>query len=229
MDPFMCAAMPAWCTEGTSRTRERPAIVREHKADRPAPSAKAGRPSAQARYLWDPPAQATTPAQIPTEISLPGKIIVAYIALQWQCAYEDGRVAVRHGQELCSPISSGKKGKRTETPLTEPEGGPQKIVWKHKDHCSREFPRPNDGCSDGGAPMPYAAFFDTSGHAFHAGSVRTPIGVPWGESHGCVRLPSDMARILFEDFLEVGTGVIITWDAYTFDLLWQQNAHVAAE
>ncbi|HEX9281476.1 MAG TPA: L,D-transpeptidase [Candidatus Udaeobacter sp.] len=51
--------------------------------------------------------------------------------------------------------------------------------------------------------MPYAMFF-RGGYAMHQGYVP-----PFAASHGCIRLPKDMARPFFEN-APVGTPVTVT-------------------
>ena len=67
---------------------------------------------------------------------------------------------------------------------------------------SREDPRPK-GTHFDGARMPYAMFF-RSGYAMHQGYVP-----PFAASHGCIRLPGQMAERFFEN-APVGTAVTVT-------------------
>jgi membrane-associated phospholipid phosphatase len=64
--------------------------------------------------------------------------------------------------------------------------------------------------------------------ALLAGDVRrlsVPITAPWGESHGCVRLPYDTARVLFFQFFEAGkTQVVITWNPSSFSASWERRS-----
>lgn len=211
---FVCNIQPVLCVEPRPRRVERPAII-EPYVQRTAPAPRFAAPRDRPEYR--PTQELARPSGIPRTIAAPEKVAVAFLTYQWMCAYEDGRIAVRNGTELCSPISSGQPGHRT--PLTDPEGESWKIVWMHARHCSHEFPRPNDGCDDGGAPMPHSAFF-YKGVAFHAGYVRVPDGKPYGQSHGCVRLPAKMARLLYEQFFTVGMPVIVTSDGPTFLVKW---------
>jgi hypothetical protein len=207
MDASICALQPFVCKDERPRTLERPAFIRpQREAMQPVfPPAFAKGSHARPR-----------PDDLPSEVAFAGKIVVVFKEYQWMCAYEDGVIAQRDGVELCSPVSTGRRGAATETPLTDPAGKPQLIQWMQAVHCSSEFPHPNKGCDDGGAPMPFTAAIDTDGVAFHAGDVRrlsVPITAPWGESHGCVRLPYDTARVLFFQFFEAGkTQVVITWN-----------------
>lgn len=81
------------------------------------------------------------------------------------------------------PITSGKPGHATPT-------GRFEVLWKDRDHLSREF---------NNAPMPFSVFFTTTGIAFHEGSLQQP-------SHGCIHLSRE-AAITFFDRLAVGQEV----------------------
>jgi hypothetical protein len=81
------------------------------------------------------------------------------------------------------PITSGKSGERTPV-------GMHKVLWKDKDHLSKEF---DD------APMPWSVFFADGGIAFHTGSLRA-------QSSGCVHLANSTAKRFF-GFLRVGDRV----------------------
>ena len=74
-------------------------------------------------------------------------------------------------------VSTGKKGHETPT-------GVFTILQKNKDHFSNIY---DD------APMPYMQRLTWGGIALHAGGLP---GYP--ASHGCIRLPSEFARRLFE-------------------------------
>ncbi len=67
---------------------------------------------------------------------------------------------------------------------------------------SRKDPRPKGAHFDG-ARMPYAMFF-RGGYAMHQGYVP-----PFAASHGCIRLPGQMAVRFFEN-APVGTPVSVT-------------------
>jgi len=78
--------------------------------------------------------------------------------------------------------------------------GTFKIQRKGTSQCkSKTFPVP-----DGGAPMPYCMFFH-GGYAIH-GSNEVP---GFNASHGCVRIWVDDAKWLSENFVEIGTNVIV--------------------
>jgi lipoprotein-anchoring transpeptidase ErfK/SrfK len=57
-----------------------------------------------------------------------------------------------------------------------------------------------------GAPMPYWMRLTSYGIGMHAGPIPQP-GLP--ASHGCIRLPREVAARLFE-IVQVGTPVVIT-------------------
>ncbi len=86
----------------------------------------------------------------------------------------------------------GPMGMNDGAPDTATPSGMFTVQWKDKDHRSSEF---ND------APMPYSVFFDTHGRAFHAGD-------PSRQSAGCIRLPTDAAKVFF-DALQPGDQVQI--------------------
>jgi hypothetical protein len=64
-----------------------------------------------------------------------------------------------------------------------------------RDHFSREW---DD------APMPHSVFFTKQGHAIHGTEHTRNIGRP--ASHGCVRLPPENARVLFQMIKQEGMG-----------------------
>ncbi len=84
-------------------------------------------------------------------------------------------------------VSTGKAGHETPT-------GVFTILQKDKDHHSSKY---ND------APMPYQERLTWDGVALHAGGLP---GYP--ESHGCVHLPSEFARLLFAS-TSLGMVVVI--------------------
>jgi lipoprotein-anchoring transpeptidase ErfK/SrfK len=135
------------------------------------------------------------------------------INLTEQSAYllENGRVA------FVSPIASGKEGRGTPT-------GSFKIISKDLNHRSGSFgmivdsygriinPNANPGsyvppgCHYGPAPMPY--FMEFSKYVgMHAGYLP---GYP--ASHGCVRMPRDLAAEFFAR-VHVGTPVKVIGNA----------------
>ena len=109
--------------------------------------------------------------------------VLVYVELNRQLAtvYRNGvRIAV-------STVSSGKDG--YDTP-----GGVFTILEKDIDHRSRTY---DD------APMPYQQRLTWKGVAMHAGNLP---GYP--ASHGCVRLPLEFSKLLFQTTTMGGTVVI---------------------
>lgn len=116
------------------------------------------------------------------EIAPEGPILVV-VSLDEQRAY-----AYRNGVEIgASTISSGKKGHETPT-------GVFHTFLKDKDHHSSLYHN---------AAMPYTEKLTRDGVALHAGGIP---GYP--ESHGCVHLPSEFARLLF-NAAPLGMTVVI--------------------
>jgi hypothetical protein len=114
-------------------------------------------------------------------------VIVVSIPEQLAYVYRNGiRIAV-------STVSTGKKGHETPT-------GVFTILQKHKDHKSDLY---------NSAPMPYMQRLTWDGVALHAGALP---GYP--ASHGCVRLPMEFAKKLF-DVTTFGITVIVANDSST--------------
>src|SRR6476659_5132925 len=117
-----------------------------------------------------------------------------------------------------STVSTGKPGFGTPP-------GHYSVVSKDKDHVSTVFgdyvddfgnvvksnidsrkdSKPKGSHYDG-ARMPYAMFFN-GGYAMHQGYVP-----PYAASHGCIRLPKEMAETFFNN-APVGTPVIVKQEA----------------
>ena len=129
-------------------------------------------------------------------------------------------VLIRDGRPIVtSPISSGKAGHSTPR-------GQFSVVAKEINHLSATYGQIVDSrgqvivgdanssmpIPSGGhfvrAPMPYFLGF-TSRHGLHAGYLP---GYP--ASHGCVRMPSEMARTFFET-VPIGTPVRVHGEAPT--------------
>lgn len=98
------------------------------------------------------------------------------------------------GTEATWLISSGRPG------LDTPDGA-YKPQWVDPDHISKQYQD---------APMPYAIFFDLQGHAIH-GSYQKTFGV--AQSHGCIRLPIDDAKKLFQAVQVSGGEITVTGKA----------------
>ena len=117
------------------------------------------------------------------QMSPTGPILVV-VSLEEQRAY-----AYRNNVLIgATMVSTGKKGHETPT-------GVFHTMLKDKDHRSSKY---------NNAPMPYTQKITTDGVALHAGGIP---GYP--ESHGCVHLPSEFARLLF-DAAPKGMTVVIS-------------------
>jgi len=109
-------------------------------------------------------------------------LVVVNIATQRVVAYRNGvPIAV-------STVSTGKPGHRTPT-------GVFTILQKAKWHRSSKYSN---------APMPFMQRLTWYGIALHAGNLP---GYP--ASHGCIRLPQEFARLLFDE-TDLGMTVIVT-------------------
>ena len=116
------------------------------------------------------------------EVAPSGPIMVL-VSLDEQRAY-----TYRNGVLIgTSTVSTGKPGHETPT-------GVFTTKLKDKDHHSSLY---------NSAPMPYTERLTNDGIALHAGGIP---GYP--ESHGCVHLPSEYARLLF-DSAPLGMTVVI--------------------
>lgn len=75
-----------------------------------------------------------------------------------------------------------------------------RVHTKGSSYCrSSKYPRPR-----GGAPMPYCMYFK-GGYAIHG----SPQIGNRNSSHGCIRVKTDKARWLSENFITKGTKVIV--------------------
>jgi hypothetical protein len=112
----------------------------------------------------------------------PSGPLVVLVSLSEQYAY-----VYRNGVLIgYCPVASGKPGHETPT-------GVFTILQKDKDHVSSIYK----------AKMPYTQRLTWSGIALHAGSIP---GYP--NSHGCIHLPLEFSRLLFE-IEEMGGTVVI--------------------
>lgn len=103
----------------------------------------------------------------------PAGPILVVVSLEEQRAY-----AYRNNVLIgAAMVSTGKPGHETPT-------GVFHTILKDKDHHSSKY---------NNAAMPYTQKITNDGVALHAGGIP---GYP--ESHGCVHLPSEFARLLFE-------------------------------
>ena len=141
-----------------------------------------------------PPSQLKPGEFIWSPEAVPAGPLVMVISLDEQRAY-----VYRNGLRIgVSTVSTGKKGKETPT-------GVFTILQKKKDHRSNLY---ND------APMPFMQRLTWDGIALHAGNLP---GYP--ASHGCVRLPYEFARRLF-DVTNFTMTVVVAQEA-------KQNAELA--
>jgi L,D-transpeptidase catalytic domain len=125
---------------------------------------------------------------------VPSGPLVMVISLDEQLAY-----VYRNGLRIgVSTVSTGKKGYETPT-------GVFTILQKHKVHFSSLY---DD------APMPYMQRLTWGGVALHAGHLP---GYP--ASHGCIRLPYEFARRLY-DVTDYAMTVVVASSA-------KQNAELA--
>ncbi len=143
----------------------------------------------------------TTNAIEPSEISVVNlnyasnnKFVFSPRTLQWQAINADGRV-VRSGhgsggRGYCPDI---RRSCRTPT-------GSYSVIAKNGASCrSSRYP-----VGRGGAPMPYCMFFSRY-YAIH-GSPDVPNR---NASHGCIRVPPSEARWLNQNFVHIGTKVVV--------------------
>jgi hypothetical protein len=139
---------------------------------------------ATASVSIDTPASALKPGEfIWSPEVVPTGPLVMVISITEQRAY-----LYRNGLRIgVSTVSTGKKGKETPT-------GVFTILQKNKDHHSSLY---ND------ASMPFMQRLTWDGVALHAGKLP---GYP--ASHGCVRLPYEFARLLF-DTTSFGMTVVV--------------------
>jgi hypothetical protein len=113
--------------------------------------------------------------------------VVMVVSLTEQRAY-----VYRNGILIgATTVSTGRPGHLTPT-------GVFTVLQKQKEHRSTIYD---------GAPMPYMERLTWGGIALHAGGLP---GYP--ESHGCVHLPSEFAKLLF-DISPAGMTVVIASDA----------------
>ena len=148
----------------------------------------------QSAAVDKPPRELKAGEWIWTPAAVPAGPLVMVISLDEQLAY-----VYRNGLRIgVSTVSTGKKGHETPT-------GVFTILQKHKDHRSNLY---DD------APMPFMQRLTWDGVALHAGNLP---GYP--ASHGCVRLPYEFARHLF-DVTTFNMTVVVAQEA-------RQNAELA--
>lgn len=123
-----------------------------------------------------------------------GKFVFSPRTLKWKAINADGRV-IRTGRgsggrSYCPDI---KRSCRTPS-------GTYNVIAKRGASCrSSRYP-----VGKGGAPMPYCMFFSKY-YAIH-GSPDVPNK---NASHGCIRVEPSEARWLHQNFMHVGTKVVV--------------------
>ena len=108
--------------------------------------------------------------------------VVINLASQRAMVYRDGVLIA------ASTISTGTKDRETPT-------GVFPILEKQLVHRSKTYDN---------APMPYMQRLTSKGVALHAGNLPG-----YAASHGCIRLPTGFAKLLYEA-TQIGTPVMIT-------------------
>jgi lipoprotein-anchoring transpeptidase ErfK/SrfK len=110
--------------------------------------------------------------------------------------------AYENGELIRSGIASGGRGfcsdshHRCHTPV-----GVYSVLRKGGSDCkSTIYPMPH-----GGAPMPYCMFFSK----FYAIHGSNELSATSNISHGCIRIQPEAARWLNEEFLNVGSRVVV--------------------
>ena len=158
--------------------------------DPPGPSIAPGQPNTPAQGpltpgpSTPPPAPPPPPPPPPKPVKLAGAPCVTTVSACVQLSTKRAWL-ISDGKVILGPvpITSGKSRERT-------PAGMHQVLWKDKDHKSKEF---DD------APMPWSVFFADGGIAFHTGSLRA-------QSSGCVHLSNSIAKRFF-NFLQVGDSV----------------------
>jgi lipoprotein-anchoring transpeptidase ErfK/SrfK len=143
-----------------------------------APAAQPSPPPVAAQAIPEPP-----PTRTVGEVLDSGVIITISLASQRMDVFRNGTLW------RSSPVSTGRRGKRTPT-------GVFAILQKKTFHRSNLYSN---------APMPYMQRLTWSGIAIHAGHLP---GYP--ASHGCIRVPKAFARELFRVTNPARTAVIVT-------------------
>ena len=122
------------------------------------------------------------------------KVVFSPRSLEWKAVNEDGEVVrsgkASGGRGYCPDI---KRSCRTPT-------GTYHVIAKRGSSChSSRYP-----VGKGGAPMPYCMFFSKY-YAIH-GSPDVPHR---NASHGCIRVVPSDARWLNQNFVHIGTTVVV--------------------
>jgi lipoprotein-anchoring transpeptidase ErfK/SrfK len=146
-------------------------------------------------------AEALIQSDAPPSVSIVGlnyaannTVVFSPRTLRWQAIDSKGKVVrtgrASGGRSYCPDI---KRSCRTPS-------GSYRVISEGGPGCrSSRYP-----VGKGGAPMPYCMFFSKY-YAIH-GSPDVP---GYNASHGCVRVPTSDARWLNQNFVSVGTRVIV--------------------
>lgn len=200
---FAIACVPAFATTPKPTAPAMPAPAAEPAQVLPAVPASTG--AANAATITS-PVQAAKPAPtvLGDEALAPGEfawqsqlstggpmLVLVNIKEQTAYVYRNG---LRIGR---TSVSTGKKGHETPT-------GVFTILQKNADHHSSIY---------NNAPMPFMQRLTWDGVALHAGNIP---GYP--ASHGCVRLPYEFSKLLF-DATTTGVTVVIANDTATPSML----------
>jgi L,D-transpeptidase-like protein len=147
-------------------------------------------------FIWRD--QYSDPLLMPRSIKATGDGVFVFSprARQWAAYNSSGQLVgygrANGGGSFCAELN--------EACLT--EGGKFRVFRKGDASCySKTFPLDQGG----GAPMPYCMFFN-GGSAIH-GSAQLSL---MNSSHGCVRVTTPSAQWLSNNFVKVGTRVLVT-------------------
>ena len=107
--------------------------------------------------------------------------------------------AYLNGRKINGGVANGgKSGYRT------PSGVFRVYGKQGPSYRSSRYPIHRNG-TRGGAPMPYAMHFTVAGHAIHG----SPQISNQNSSHGCIRVTTSAARWLNQNFITIGTKVVV--------------------
>ena len=140
--------------------------------------------------------QYSDPLRLPNTIRQQGvnTFVFSPRHLQW-AAYDPTGGLVAYGRANGGSDYCADLGKPCRTPQ-----GRYKVFRRGAADCeSNTFP-----LGEGGAPMPYCMFF-RGGYAIHG----SPVISMRNASHGCIRVTTDSARWLYEDFISSSTKVVV--------------------
>lgn len=128
------------------------------------------------------------------ELAAAGKFVYDPKTLRWNAIDSNGHV-VKTGRGSAGRAYCADTGRRCRTPI-----GTFHVTHKGGAGCrSSRYP-----VGRGGSPMPYCMFFSKY-YAVH-GSYEVP---NYNASHGCIRIQPQDAKWLYNNFMEIGTPVIV--------------------